>query len=502
MSRGVNKKGIDQTAGGQEKSKIKGLTVWDPGVANPKQEEFYMAKELYVGFGGAKAGGKTHAVRIKAFGTALMNPGIKIIIFRKTYPALEENHILPLKRMAVKTGAATYNGTTKMLTFVNGSTIRFGHWSGADSEDEYNGQEYDRVFLDEATQFSERAFNLLAGMLRGASPYPKQMYITCNPGGVGHNWVKRLFIDRQYETGHANPEEDEHPEDYRFIWAKVEDNVQMLKHSPKYLEQLSKLPEDVRHAYRYGDWDSLGGGYFKEFKKPTHVRKAFKIPDHWKKYRAFDYGLDMFACVWFAVDTDGRAWAYREVEKKGLIIQDAAALCLRNSPAYEKIEVTYAPWDMWSRTKESGKTMADQFLMNGLLIVQSPRDRVQGHMAMKSMMAPLPLKDTFVRSLFPEGQVPATMPGLMFFSDLGKVIKDIEEIQADDNNPNDCAKDPHEITHTVDAVRGFCVSRILPTEAPETKPRRTFEDLLEEKEENYESFMCGGEPGPDYLGAA
>ena len=140
--------------------------------------------------------------------------------------------------------------------------------------------------------------------------------------------------------------------------------------------------------------------------------------------------------------------------------------------------------------------------MNGLLIVQSPRDRVQGHMAMKSMMAPLPLKDTFVRSLFPEGQVPATMPGLMFFSDLGKVIKDIEEIQADDNNPNDCAKDPHEITHTVDAVRGFCVSRILPTEAPETKPRRTFEDLLEEKEENYESFMCGGEPGPDYLGAA
>ena len=63
-------------------------------------------------------------------------------------------------------------------------------------------------------------------------------------------------------------------------------------------------------------------------------------------------------------------------------------------------------------------------------------------------------------------------------------------------------KDPHEITHTVDAVRGFCVSRIIPTEAPETKKKRTYEDLLEDKEENYESFMCGGEPGPDYLGAA
>ena len=478
------------------------IKVWDPGEANPKQAEFYVARELYVGFGGAKAGGKTHAVRIKAFGTALANPGIRIIIFRQTYPALEENHILPLKRMATQTGAATYNGTTKMLTFVNGSTIRFGHWQGEDSEDEYNGQEYDRVFLDEATQFSERAFHLLAGMLRGASPYPKQMYITCNPGGVGHNWVKRLFIDRDYETGHANPEEDEHPEDYRFIWAKVEDNVQMLKHSPKYLEQLSKLPEDVRHAYRYGDWNSLGGGYFKEFKKHSHVMEPFVIPPHWKRFRSFDYGLDMFACLWWAVDTDGRCWAYREVEQKNLIIADAAELMRQNSPEKERIEITYAPWDMWSRTKESGKTMAETWLINGIPIVQSPRDRVQGHMAMKSMMAQMPLTDPYVRSLFPEGKVPATLPGLMMFSGLSKVIKDLEEIQADEKNPNDCAKIPHEITHTIDAARSFCASRIVPTETPLEPKRRTYEDMLEEKEDNYESFMCGGEPSEGYIGAA
>lgn len=117
-------------------------TVWDAGEANPKQLEFYMARTTFIGYGGAKGGGKTHAVRTKAFGGALMNPGIKILIMRQTYPALEENHIMPLRRMAAKTGAATYNGTTHMLLFQNGSTIRFGHWSGDDSEDEYNGQEY------------------------------------------------------------------------------------------------------------------------------------------------------------------------------------------------------------------------------------------------------------------------------------------------------------------------------------------------------------------------
>ena len=125
----------------------------------------------------------THAVRTKAFGGALFNPGIRILVMRLTYPSLEENHIIPMRRMATQTGAATYNGTTHMLSFVNGSTIRFGHWSGEDSEDEYQGQEYDWVFVDEATQFSERAFNYLGGLLRGSTPFPKRMYLTCNPGG-------------------------------------------------------------------------------------------------------------------------------------------------------------------------------------------------------------------------------------------------------------------------------------------------------------------------------
>lgn len=116
--------------------------VWDAGEANPKQLQFYMARTPFIAYGGAKGGGKTHAVRIKAFGGALMNPGIKILVMRQTYPALEENHIAPMRKMAAQTGAATYNGTTHMLTFVNGSTIRFGHWSGEDSEEEYNGQEY------------------------------------------------------------------------------------------------------------------------------------------------------------------------------------------------------------------------------------------------------------------------------------------------------------------------------------------------------------------------
>ena len=481
------------------KDNRKKYAEWDPGEANPKQKLFYEADTPFIAYGGAKGGGKTHAVRIKAFGGALLNPGIRILVMRQTYPALEENHIAPMRRMAAQTGAATYNGTTRMLTFVNGSTIRFGHWSGDDSEDEYQGQEYDWIFIDEATQFSERAYNYIGGMLRGATPFPKRLFLTCNPGGPGHRLIKRLFIDRQYKTNCLNPEENENPDDYTFIFATVDDNTHMLEHSPNYLKMLSSMPEDLRKAYRYGDWDALGGGYFKEFQFATHTMKPFRIPDHWPRYRSFDYGLDMFACIWWAIDTDGRAWAYREVEQKGLIVQAAAQELLANSPVHEKITATYAPWDMWARSKESGKTMAEIFLTNGVPIIQAPRDRVQGHMVMKSMMASTPLKDPYVISLFPDGKAPATMPGLMLFDTLEKVAEDIRDIQADEKNPNDCAKLPHEVSHTVDACRYYCLSRSLSAVNPVKERRRTFEDSIDEKEENYDSFMTGGEPSESYM---
>lgn len=111
---------------------------------------------------------------------------------------MEENHIRPIVKM-VPPALASYNATTHLMTFHNGSTIKFGHWSGDASEDEYNGLEYDWIFIDEATQFSERSFNFLGGCLRGVNQFPKRMYLTCNPGGVGHRWVKRLFIDRQFK---------------------------------------------------------------------------------------------------------------------------------------------------------------------------------------------------------------------------------------------------------------------------------------------------------------
>lgn len=401
-----------------------GNVTIDLGDLNPKQKEFCQARSRYVAYGGARGGGKTHVLRVKAYGGALTYPGIRILIIRREYPELEQNIILPMRKM-IPAEIASYNGSMRMMFFVNGSIIKFGHFGNGD-ELEYQGQEYDWIFMEEATQFTESQFRTLGACLRGATKIPRRMYLTCNPGGVGHLWVKRLFIDREYRDG-------EKSEDYTFIHATVDDNPQLLNASPEYVQMLDLLPEDIRRAHRYGDWDALAGTFFPEFRKETHVRTFQKIPREWKKYRAFDYGLDMFACLWIAVDYNGRAYVYREVQQPDLIVSKAAQLMHDLTQPDEHIEFTIAPPDMWNRQKDSGKSMADLFMENGVGLLKASNNRVQGWAALKELLKPMRNDED--------------KPGLMVDSSCVGLIRNLPAIQHDDKNPSDCATQPHDITH-------------------------------------------------------
>jgi phage terminase large subunit len=292
------------------------------GELQPKQAEFFQSKALYTAFGGARGGGKTFAVRTLAVYGALQYAGIKILIIRRTYPDLQGNHIEPICKM-VPQAIAQYNGALHQMYFVNGSTIKFGHYNGPSSELEYQGQEYDWIFMDESTQFTEHEFRILGACVRGTNDIPKHFYLTCNPGGIGHRWTKRLFIDRDFKPG-------ENPQDYHFIFARLEDNEKLMKSSPAYAAMLENLPEKMRAAHRYGDWNALSGTYFDEFRRDLHVIEKFTPPSDWVRYRAIDYGLDMLAVLWIAVDFHGRAYVYREFQQgkdnglAGLNISDAA----------------------------------------------------------------------------------------------------------------------------------------------------------------------------------
>lgn len=283
----------------------------DIGRPNAKQRLFLLDKHKHIAFGGARGGGKSWALRAKAIALCARYAGITVLIVRKTYPELYSNHIKPLKALlhiGQQGCAIRYNDGRKELSFPNGSQILFGYCNYDQDIDRYQGTECDVLFLDEATQLSEEQIKALVACVRGANDYPKRIYYTCNPGGKGHGYIKRLFIDKSYVDG-------EYPEEYSFIQSLVYDNDALMESNPDYVRQLEALPEAKRKAWLDGDWDSYIGQVFNEWRndpkhyadhKWSHVIDEFEIPPTWRIYRGFDHGYSKpFSVCWFALDHDG-----------------------------------------------------------------------------------------------------------------------------------------------------------------------------------------------------
>lgn len=392
----------------------------------------------YVAYGGARGGGKSWALRRKCILLALHYEGLRILLLRKTLGDLKENHILPLLK---EIGSiAVYRSEEKAVQFPNGSRIKLGYCDDDTDLNRYQGQEYDVICIDEATQFTEFQFRCLCACLRGGKPgYPKRFYLTCNPGGVGHAWVKRLFIDKKYNKS-------ELPEDYEFIPARVFDNQFLLKNNPQYLQQLECLPENLKRAWLYGEWDVFAGQFFSEFRRGVHVIEPFAIPGFWKRYFSCDYGLDMLAGLWIAVSPEGEAYVYREIYESGLIASEAAAKVRLSEQSGEAIAMRIAPPDLWGRAKDSGKNIIEIFGEKGLYFTKADSSRVQGWMALREWLRPVET----------EGKITAR---LRIFENCPNLIRTLPMLQYDAKAVNDAATVPHEPTHAPDALRYWAVCR-------------------------------------------
>ena len=414
----------------------------DISTANDKQKAFFRSRKRYVAYGGARGGGKSWALQKKLPLMAVNYAGIKILLLRRTYKDLERNHVRELKP-ALK-GIAEYNSQQKVFTFTNGSIIELGYCASESDVDQYQGQEYDVIAIDEATQFTEYQFQTLTACLRGANDFPKRMYLTCNPGGVGHEWVKRLFVSKKYK-----PTEDE--SDYEFIPATVYDNKVMLEKDTGYVKMLDNLSEGLRQAWRDGNWDMLAGQYFSEFDRSVHVVEPFPIPSHWKRYRTIDYGLDCLACLWIAIDERGDYYVYKEYAESDKVISEGAKDIVSLSEG-EHILYTSAPDDLWARSQETARSKADIFREGGLTLLKANRNREAGWLAIKELM-----------------QVKEGESRLKIFSTCKDLIEHLPALQRDLKKPTDCMTEPHDITHLPDALRYFCLQYTTPAKAEDTR---------------------------------
>ncbi|MBR6633163.1 MAG: phage terminase large subunit [Clostridia bacterium] len=437
----------------------------------PKQEEFFEAKTTRVAYGGARGGGKSWAMRTKFILLALAYPGIQILLLRRTFPELRENHIIPLQKAL--NGIAQYKDSTKEFTFKNRSRIKLGYCLNESDILQYQGQAYEVIGMEEATQFTYMQYialtesNRLSGNTEGFVP---RMYFTCNPGGVGHEWVKRLFIDKRYN-------ENENAEDYTFVPSTVYDNEYIISKNPQYVKTLEALPPLRRKAMLYGDWDAFEGQYFPEFSREKNVCRPFTIPEDWTRFTAFDYGLDMTACLWFAYPPDrSRLYVYRELYKPNLVLSEAACQ-IRELTGNEKIRWSVASPDLAGRRQDSGKTGFDIMSSFGLCgVMPADNTRITGWRMIREL-----LRD---RS---DGE-----PRLMFFESCTNIIRTLPKLTFDPRVSEDVADSPHELTHAPDALRygvmsmGFIPGEVRERAVPDVDP---FAEWREKKPVSYVRFL-------------
>jgi len=310
------------------------------------------------------------------------------------------------------------------------------------------------VWVEEAYEIDNADdFDTFDESIRGEMPEGlwKQVTLTYNPW-VNSHWTKDRYWDNEY------------PDTFR-LTTTFKCNEWLDEQDREKIEDLEFTNPERYKVVGLGEYGIPGGTYFDEFRTDIHVIEPFPIPEHWRRYTTKDYGLDMLANYWIAVDTHGKAYVYKELYESNLIISDAAKR-IKEVNGDDKIYEKYAPPDLWNRRQETGKSAAEIFEDNGEWLTKANNNRVQGWYNLKEWLKPY--RDE-------QGILTAD---LVIFKNCVNLIRTLPQLQHDEKDPNDVATEPHELTHGPDGIRYFVAGRPTPTPKNIEQPKQKLLDKL------------------------
>ncbi len=449
-----------------------------PYKPQPRQVKYHQAKDIdELLYGGAAGGGKSEATIWDSLKYAVQYKGSRQVIFRRTFPDLQRSIIMRTLQAYPKQ-LCKYNQSKHEWLFINGSVIELAYWDNDSNYMNYQGAEYDVIRWEELTQFEERWYIYMLSRLRsGGNDYPKAVKSTTNPGGVGHSWVKKRFIDiGEPEKIHSVPVTDDNGNQLRypsqhpkagelvfnrviFFPANVYDNMALMQNDPNYLMRLMALPDNERKQLLEGDWDTFAGQYFSEFSRAIHVIEPRGIPKDWKLYRAMDEGYrDPFVCLWIAEDHKGNAYVYRELVKTQLITTEQVRLTKLSSPVSEEINYTVADTSFWNKSKTENITPAEIFQKNHIPLRQAKKERINGWKRLREWLHVYEERDGATGELYKTSR-------LKIFATCLNAIEAIPSMIHDEIHPEDV--EAHSLDHVPDALRYWVMSRPHPVTVEE-----------------------------------
>ena len=273
-----------------------------------RQREFRESAVKYRLFGGAAGPGKSTALLWEAIRQANRVPGSDTLLLRRTYPELESSLIALFRRMVPRDSYKKFNESKRVVTWLNGSTTRFGYCRNENDVYRYQGAEFLFIGLDELTHFTLKQWQFLTS--RNRCPVPGSvcsMAGATNPGNIGHAWVKALWVDQKAPAAFDQPELYD-PDDYKFIRARLEDNP-IYANDADYRRTLETLPEHLRKAFLDGDWNVFAGQYFDIFDYGRHTARPeeIRLEAWWPRWISIDWGFQHPSAVYWHCAIPGSA---------------------------------------------------------------------------------------------------------------------------------------------------------------------------------------------------
>ena len=427
------------------------------------QTDFLAASENEVLYGGAAGGGKTMALIADPM-RYFDNGNFNGIILRRSTDELREIVWKTQELYPQAFPGAKWGEKKSQWTFPSGARIWLTYLDRPEDVLRYQGQAFSYIAFDELTQHpTPFAYLYMKSRLRTTDPtLPTFLRATTNPGGPGHSWVRKMYIDpapanqafaaTDIETGKTLVYPESHEKagqplfTRRFIPASLYDNP-YLTADASYEANLLSLPEMQRRQLLEGDWDVADGAAFPEFKKADHVIEPFDIPNEWRRFRSCDYGYSSYSAVhWFAIDPSYETlYCYRELYVSKHTGKDLGAAVLEAERG-ESISYGVLDSSCWHNRGQLGPSIAEEMIAMGCR--WRPSDRTAG--------ARVAGKNQFHQRLKVDEET--SLAGIIFFNTCRQIISDLPVIPSDPKGSDDI--DPRYATdHAYDSVRYGIMSR-------------------------------------------
>ena len=427
------------------------------------QTEFLSSNDREVLYGGSAGGGKSYAMLADPV-RYLNNPHFRGLLVRRTTEELRE--LISVSKTLYPQAIPNIKFMERDKTWVapSGATLWLSYLDRDDDVTRYQGQAFSWIGFDELTQWpTPYPFDYMRSRLRTTRDSGLEVYqrATTNPGGPGHSWVKRMFVDpaphgkafwaTNLETGQQLTWPKGHSLEgqplfkRRFIPATLFDNP-YLADDGMYEANLLSLPENQRKQLLEGNWDVSEGSAFPEWSRATHVVEPYDIPSGWTKFRSCDYGYGSYTGVlWFAVAPDEQLIVYRELYVSKVLATDLADMILEAEQNDGTIRYGVLDSSLWHRRGDTGPSLAEQMIMKGCR--WRPSDRSRGsRIAGKNEIHRRLQTDEFTEA-----------PRLVFFNNCTNTIAQLPIIPLDKSNSEDV--DTKSEDHLYDALRYGVMTR-------------------------------------------